>query len=133
VFTGLISGMRFSELENGWLNLVGEAWQQSYVTRDGGQSWQVYGGRRGLNDPSPTSAYFFDRDQGWAITSRKIDSHSLNLYAFRIRKHGQRAVGQLSLSRRLIDLREPIFQSLLHFTGRQRAAITSTWGHTGDG
>jgi photosystem II stability/assembly factor-like uncharacterized protein len=73
VFTGLISGMHFSELENGWLNLVGEAWQQSYVTRDGGQSWQVYGGRRGLNDPSPTSAYFFDRDQGWAITSKKVD------------------------------------------------------------
>ena len=62
---------RFADSQNGWLRVfLSETTEQSYVTRDGGRSWQRCGPVLKLSRQHPNSNVFFLKPQlGWAITN----------------------------------------------------------------
>lgn len=77
IFTELASDVQFSDLKNGWLHLSDQDWQQSYLTCDGGQSWQACGSKQKSSDLTPSDVYFQNKDLGWAITLKVIDGQKI--------------------------------------------------------
>jgi photosystem II stability/assembly factor-like uncharacterized protein len=63
----------FADEQHGWIGTYTEKYQQSYVTKDGGQSWQLCGVKRRLNQQTPNQAFFLTPQHGWAITSHTDD------------------------------------------------------------
>lgn len=69
IFSDNSSGLYFADAQNGWRQIYyDESGYQSYVTRDGGATWQPCGAVR-KRGQIPDTAYFITPQLGWAITS----------------------------------------------------------------
>jgi len=69
IFSGSSSGLYFADAQHGWRQIYyNKTGYQSYVTRDGGATWQLCGAVRSKGQ-IPDTAYFITPQLGWAITS----------------------------------------------------------------
>src|SRR5260221_9434721 len=66
VFTDRTGNPHFADKQYGWIATYAEKYQESYVTKDGGQTWQPCGARRKLNQQTPGDAFFLTSQLGWA-------------------------------------------------------------------
>lgn len=73
IFTEYATNPHFADEQHGWIATYSEKYQQSYVTRDGGQTWQPCGAKRELTRQIPNHIYFVKPQHGWAITSHTDD------------------------------------------------------------
>jgi photosystem II stability/assembly factor-like uncharacterized protein len=73
IFTEYTGNPHFADEQHGWIATYTEKYQQSYVTNDGGRSWQPCGSKRRLNKQTPHNAFFLTPQLGWAITSNTDD------------------------------------------------------------
>jgi photosystem II stability/assembly factor-like uncharacterized protein len=73
IFTEYTGNPHFADEQHGWIATYTEKYQQSYVTNDGGLSWQQCGAKRRLNKQTPHTAFFLKPQLGWAITSYTDD------------------------------------------------------------
>ena len=70
ISTDLYDVFYFVGEQHGWMNLAEKGGQQSYITQDGGHSWQLCGSARKGDSQLPRQAYFLTAQKGWAITSQ---------------------------------------------------------------
>ncbi len=70
---------QFADAEHGWINVrVTDESEQSYITQNGGKTWQQCGNTRSYNTQHPGGrAYFLTQELGWAITSRTVDRQTI--------------------------------------------------------
>lgn len=73
IFTDHTGNPHFADEQHGWIATYTEKYQQSYVTKDGGQTWQPCGSKRILNTQTPHTSFFLTPQLGWAITSHTDD------------------------------------------------------------
>jgi photosystem II stability/assembly factor-like uncharacterized protein len=73
IFTEDTNNPYFADEQHGWIATYSKKYLQSYLTEDGGQTWQACGDKRGLNQQTPNEAFFLTAQHGWAITSHADD------------------------------------------------------------
>jgi photosystem II stability/assembly factor-like uncharacterized protein len=73
IFADHTSKLHFADEQHGWVATYTEKYQQSYLTNDGGETWQPCGARRKLNQQTPEQVFFLTPQHGWAITSYTDD------------------------------------------------------------
>jgi photosystem II stability/assembly factor-like uncharacterized protein len=76
LFSEYTGNPHFSDEQHGWIAIYTEKYQQSYLTKDGGLTWQPCGAKRRLNQQTPNQVFFLTRQQGWAITSFTDDKRA---------------------------------------------------------
>ena len=69
IFKKQTGSPHFADEQHGWLAVYGEDDQQSYVTKDGGQSWKPCGPKQRRDQQTPETPFFLTAQTGWAITS----------------------------------------------------------------
>ena len=77
IFSASFDDLRFGDDQHGWMNIADKSGQQSYVTEDGGDTWQPCGPKRDYSKQVPGQhSYFVTSQIGWSITSKadKMDS-----------------------------------------------------------
>lgn len=78
IFTDEVEAAYFVDEQSGWMNLYNEeGGYQSYLTQNGGRTWQPCGSKRNSSDQIPMSAYFITPQLGWAITNSTIDRQTV--------------------------------------------------------
>lgn len=73
LFSEYTGNPHFSDQQHAWIATYSEKYQQSYLTNDGGQTWQPCGTKRRLKQQTPNQAFFLTSQLGWAITSHTDD------------------------------------------------------------
>jgi photosystem II stability/assembly factor-like uncharacterized protein len=63
----------FADEQHGWIAIYKDKYQESYVTKDRGSTWQPCGAKRRLNQQTLNQVFFLTPQHGWAITSYTDD------------------------------------------------------------
>ena len=71
IFAASFADLRFADDQSGWMNLADLSGQQTYLTKDGGQTWQPCGSKRTYSQQVPgDKSYFLTPQVAWAVTSK---------------------------------------------------------------
>jgi photosystem II stability/assembly factor-like uncharacterized protein len=77
IFPSRWKSINFAEEQYGWLSLYkDEDSIQNYVTRDGGETWQICGSAS--DEQTPGNIHFLTPQLGWGITRRSVEGDEVN-------------------------------------------------------
>jgi photosystem II stability/assembly factor-like uncharacterized protein len=130
ISTDLYDELYFVDEQQGWMSLSGEGGQRSYITQDGGRTWQSCGSVPKADAQLPRQAYFLTPQQGWAITSHTSKDRQ-TIYGIAQTSDGGCHWQQVWISDENLDERF----SDLHFINEHEGWLTGEYRlyHTVDG